>query len=43
MEAIQNDAFYYGYHKIIHTLRREYNLIINHKKVYRLCKEVRRF
>jgi len=41
MEAIQHDAFYYGYHKITHTLRREHNLIINHKKVYRLCKELK--
>lgn len=40
IEAIQDDAFYYGYHKIIHTLRREYNLVINNKKVYRLCKEL---
>ncbi|NLH00807.1 MAG: transposase [Clostridiales bacterium] len=40
MEAIQDDAFYYGYHKITHTLRREHNLVINHKKVYRLCKEL---
>lgn len=40
MEAIQDDAFYYGYHKITHTLKREHNLIINHKKVYRLCKEL---
>ena len=40
MEAIQDDAFYYGYHKITHVLKREQNLIINHKKVYRLCKEL---
>jgi putative transposase len=30
----------YGYVKITHTLRREYQLIINKKKVYRLCKEL---
>jgi len=41
MEAIQDEAFYYGYHKITHYLRRNINLIINHKKVYRLCKELR--
>jgi len=41
MELIQGDAFFYGYHKITHSLRREYNLIINHKKVYRLCKELK--
>lgn len=40
MKVIQGDAFYYGYHKITHTLRREFNLIINHKKVYRLCREL---
>jgi len=40
MEALQDDAFYYGYHKITHNLRRKHNLIINHKKVYRLCKEL---
>jgi len=41
MELIQDDAFFYGYHKITHSLRREFNLIINHKKVYRLCKELK--
>ena len=41
MEEIQDEAFYYGYHKITHNLRRNYNLVINHKKVYRLCKELR--
>lgn len=40
MESIQDDAFYYGYHKITHNLRRDHKLIINHKKVYRLCKEL---
>ena len=40
MESIQDDAFYYGYHKITYTLKREHTLIINHKKVYRLCKEL---
>ena len=40
MEAIQDEAFYYGYHKITHYLKRRFNLIINHKKVYRLCKEL---
>jgi putative transposase len=41
MEAIQDEAFYYGYHKITHYLKRAYNLKINHKKVYRLCKELK--
>lgn len=40
MEAIQDEAFFYGYHKLTHYLRREFNLLINHKKVYRLCKEL---
>lgn len=40
MEAIQDEAFYYGYHKITYHLRDNYNLTINHKKVYRLCKEL---
>jgi putative transposase len=40
MEAIQDEAFYYGYHKLTHYLRRNCKLIINHKKVYRLCKEL---
>ena len=40
MEAIQGEAFYYGYHKITQYLRKRFNLIINHKKVYRLCKEL---
>lgn len=40
MEAIQAGAFYYGYHKITYYLRRKYDLIINHKKVYRLCKDL---
>jgi len=41
IELIQDDAFFYGYHKITHSLRREFNLIINRKKVYRLCKELK--
>lgn len=40
IEAINGDAQYYGYRKITHYLRRTYNLIINFKKVYRLCKEL---
>lgn len=40
MEAIQDEAFYYGYHKITYHLRDNKNLTINHKKVYRLCKEL---
>ena len=29
----------YGYMKLKYFLSREYKMIINHKKVYRLCKE----
>lgn len=38
INAIDGDALNYGYRKIMHYLRREYGLIINHKKVYRLSK-----
>lgn len=41
LESIDGDAINYGYRKITHHLRRYYNLIINHKKVYRLCKELK--
>lgn len=34
------DASNYGYRKITYHLRKNYDLIINHKKVYRLCKEL---
>lgn len=40
MESIDGDAIDYGYRKITYHLRKYYNLIINHKKVYRLCKEL---
>lgn len=40
MESIEGDAINYGYRKITYHLRKYYNLIINHKKVYRLCKEL---
>ncbi|EPY2276943.1 IS3 family transposase [Clostridium sporogenes] len=40
LETIDGDGINYGYRKIMHYLRREYKLIINHKKVYRLCKEL---
>jgi hypothetical protein len=36
MELIEGEAFGYGYYKIHIILERKYNLIINHKKVYRL-------
>jgi len=40
MESIDGDAADYGYRKITYHLRRNYKLAINHKKVYRLCKEL---
>ena len=40
IESIDGDAADYGYRKITYHLRRNYNLTINHKKVYRLCKEL---
>ena len=40
MEEIEDEAFYYGYHKLTHCLRRNHDLIINHKKIYRLCIEL---
>ncbi|WP_195892708.1 IS3 family transposase [Desnuesiella massiliensis] len=38
MKLIDGDASDYGYRKITYHLRKQYSLIINHKKVYRLCK-----
>lgn len=38
--AIEGDAYPYGYHKLTYWLRREHRLIINKKRVYRLCKEM---
>lgn len=40
MELIEGDGFPYGYRKLTVCLRREYQLQINKKKVYRLCKEL---
>lgn len=40
LESIAGDGFAYGYRKLTKLLRREYNLVINKKKVYRLCKEL---
>lgn len=39
-ELISGDGFPYGYRKLTAVLRQEYGLIVNHKKVYRLCKEL---
>lgn len=40
MESVDGDAADYGYRKITYHLRKHYKLTINHKKVYRLCKEL---
>lgn len=34
------DAYDYGYLKLTHALRGQFNLVINKKKVYRLCKKL---
>ncbi|MDT2264865.1 IS3 family transposase [Paenibacillus larvae] len=39
-ELISSDGFAYGYRKLTVCLRREYQLQINKKKVYRLCKKL---
>ena len=39
-ELITAEGFAYGYLKLTHSLRRNFNLVINKKKVYRLCKEL---
>lgn len=40
LEEIAGDGYNYGYRKLTKVLCRKYNLIINKKKVYRLCKEL---
>jgi putative transposase len=40
MELIEGEGYAYGYHKLTICLRRKYKLVINKKKVYRLCKEL---
>lgn len=40
MELIAGDGFNYGYRKLTVDLKRVYMLIINKKKVYRLCKKL---
>jgi putative transposase len=39
-EIVTGEGFPYGYKKINVTLKEDYQLIINHKKTYRLCKEL---
>jgi len=40
MEEIAGDGYPYGYKKLTTSMQEDYNLNINHKKVYRLCKEL---
>lgn len=40
MELIAGEEFIYGYKMLSQCLRDQYQLVINHKKVYRLCKEL---
>jgi putative transposase len=40
MELIEGKSCVYGYRKLTKDLRKHYKLIINKKKVYRLCKEL---
>ena len=40
LALIEGECFAYGYYKLAVELRRTYKLIINKKKVYRLCKEM---
>ncbi|MCX7745991.1 MAG: IS3 family transposase [Clostridia bacterium] len=40
LTLIEGECFAYGYYKLAVELRRTYKLIINKKKVYRLCKEM---
>ena len=39
-ELITGDGYPYGYKKLTTCLQEDYKLVINHKKVYRLCKEL---
>jgi putative transposase len=40
LELIAGDAYNYGYRKLTKLLRRTYHLVVNKKKIYRLCKEL---
>jgi len=40
-DLIDGDGLHYGYVKLTHALRRQFRLVINKKKVYRLCREMR--
>lgn len=40
IELVCGEGFPYGYRKLTVCLREDYGIIVNHKKVYRLCKEL---
>ncbi len=40
LEVMETEGLYYNYYKIALLLRRKFNLTINKKKVYRLCREL---
>ncbi|MDD4402867.1 MAG: IS3 family transposase [Desulfitobacteriaceae bacterium] len=40
MEHVTGDGYAYGYKKLTSLLQEKNSLKINHKKVYRLCKEL---
>ncbi|WP_231633368.1 IS3 family transposase [Numidum massiliense] len=40
MELVSGDGYAYGYRKLTVALRSTYDLVINKKKVYRLCKRL---
>lgn len=40
LELIAGEETVYGYRKLTQALKRQYELVINKKKVYRLCKEL---
>lgn len=40
LQLIENEGYAYGYYKLTIILRRKTGLVINKKKVYRLCKEL---
>lgn len=41
LELVKDEAYNYGYRKIAVCLRKKHRIIINKKKVYRLCKDLK--
>ncbi|KYH35300.1 hypothetical protein CLTEP_07040 [Clostridium tepidiprofundi DSM 19306] len=37
---VEGEAIAYGYIKLKHHIKREHGVIVNHKKMHRLCKEL---